>query len=310
ENMFDIHFYREKRPDKINAIKQQIFLNIYKSIKDKNAPKVYMEFLKQYGLKLELNGNMVKNEDVYPIFIIRSFIYGADKFPKIKHIVIDEMQDYSPAQFYVINYLFNCPKTILGDYSQSLNPKEVKENYKYLKDILSDEMSFVTINKSYRPTREIAALYNYIGDIKDAIVVDRPGTSPELISATNDTNACANIVKLVKEAKKVGYKSIAIVTKTNKVAASLYDKLSKKLDTLHLIDDNTDGYNNETCVISAFNSKGLEFDYVIVYNVSDKEYNNALDNNLLYIACSRALHDLKLISIGKPNKKIEKYFKG
>ena len=47
-----------------------------------------------------------------------------------------------------------------------------------------------------------------------------------------------------------------------------------------------------------------------MYNVSDKEYNNVLDNNLLYIACSRALHDIKLVSIGKPNKKIEKYFKG
>ncbi|MBQ9791964.1 MAG: ATP-binding domain-containing protein, partial [Clostridia bacterium] len=310
ENIFDIHFYREKRPDKINAIKQQIFLNIYKCIKDKNAPKSYMEFLKQYGLKLTLNGNMVKNEDVYPIFIIRSFIYGADKFPKIKHIVIDEMQDYSPVQFYVINYLFNCPKTILGDYSQSLSPKDVKANYKYIKDILNDDITYVTINKSYRPTKDIADLYNYIGNVKDAVVVDRKGKTPELIKCKDIANSDKKILSLIDEAKSNGYKSIAVVTKTSKMAAELYGRLKSKINELNLIDDNTDGYKNEVCVISAFNSKGLEFDYVIVYNVSEEEYVTDIDNNLLYIACSRALHDLKLVSIGTPNKKIEKYFKG
>lgn len=309
ENIFDIHFYREKRPDKVNAIKQQIFLNIYKNIKNKNAPKVYMDFLSQHGMRLKLNSNMVKNEDVYPIFIIRSFIYGADKFPKIKHIVIDEMQDYSPVQFYVINYLFNCPKTILGDYSQSLSPKDVKANYKYIKDILEEDISYVTINKSYRPTREIADLYNYIGNVQDALVVDRPGNKPELISVSSSASADKELVRLIKEAKKTDYKSIAVVTKTNREAATLYERLSKKIAGLNLIDDNADGYNNETCIISAFNSKGLEFDYVIVYNVSDSEYHSDIDNNLLYISCSRALHELKLLSIGAPNKKIEKYFK-
>ena len=74
---------------------------------------------------------------------------------------------------------------------------------------------------------------------------------------------------------------------------NLFDKISNKLDNLELIDDNTDLYHNELCVITAYNSKGLEFDGVIVYDI---DASNDIDKNLLYIACTRALHKLTLIN--------------
>ena len=60
-----------------------------------------------------------------------------------------------------------------------------------------------------------------------------------------------------------------------------------------MIDDNTDLYHNELCVISAYNSKGLEFDGVIVYDMGDCE--SQINKNLMYIACTRALHKLTII---------------
>lgn len=43
----------------------------------------------------------------------------------IKHLVIVEMQDYTPIQYAVINQLFSCEKTILGDFGQFLNPNHL-----------------------------------------------------------------------------------------------------------------------------------------------------------------------------------------
>lgn len=46
-------------------------------------------------------------------------------------------------------------------------------------------------------------------------------------------------------------------------------------------------------------SKGLEFDQVIVHDVSDVLYKTQLERSLLYIACTRAMHKLDLVCCGK-----------
>lgn len=53
----------------------------------------------------------------------------------IGYLVIDEMQDYTPIQLAVLNRIYRCPKTILGDFGQVLNPchlhslDEIRELY-------------------------------------------------------------------------------------------------------------------------------------------------------------------------------------
>ena len=43
-------------------------------------------------------------------------------------------------------------------------------------------------------------------------------------------------------------------------------------------------------------SKGLEFDAVLICDADSRSYYDADDKNLLYVACTRALHRLSLFS--------------
>jgi len=113
------------------------------------------------------------------------------------------------------------------------------------------------------------------------------------------------IYKYVRSNKK--YKTIAIITKTNKQAVAIYEKLKKHIPELALIGDNKEVLSNGVNVISAFNSKGLEFDYVIVPQVNPKNYSREYDINLLFIACSRAMHKLDLITDFEFCDKIQNY---
>lgn len=305
DNIFDLYFYKVKTPEKVVRLKEMIFMELYSAIDNKNCVKAYINFLKSKNLKLELVGDKVKNEDAYGILFFKLFIYGLEKFDNIKHLVIDEMQDYSPLQLYIINSLYDCPKTILGDYNQTLNPLDVKKNFDRLNGLFSDKIEVLDLKKTYRSTEEIANFFNIIGQKIGAEVVSRSGEKVKIINTTSET-AITNLINLVKDYKSKNYNSIAIITKSNYEAKELFSKIENEIPNINLIDDNTDFYNNDICVISSYNSKGLEFDGVIVYNVSNN-YTSDVDRNLLYIASTRALHKLSLITIGNESEFIKEY---
>ena len=91
-----------------------------------------------------------------------------------------------------------------------------------------------------------------------------------------------------------------------KTVTFIYFSFNKLRITFRGIHDNIDLYDNKICVISAFNSKGLEFDGVIVID-SDKIYSTQNDRNILYVAATRALHKLTILSINKESKFIKDY---
>jgi len=289
ENVVDLYFFKVKSPDKLVRLKEIIFKKLYSSISNKNPVKAYMSFLKSKKLKLELVDNKVKNEDVYGILFFKMFIFGLEKFDNINHLVIDGMQDYTPLQMYIINYLFDCPKTILGDFNQTILTNDIQKEINKFTSVLSGDKEIITLNKSYRSTEEITKFYNSIVG-KNTDIVSRQG---EMVDVINCSDTISTLLKNIELFKSKGYKSIAVIVKTSKDAKNLFDKISNKLDNLELIDDNTDLYHNELCVITAYNSKGLEFDGVIVYDI---DASNDIDKNLLYIACTRALHKLTLIN--------------
>ena len=304
DNIFDKYFYTVKSAEKTVKLKELIFVKLYSQIKDKNCVKAYMNFLKSKGLKLELVGDKVKNEDAYGILFFKLFIFGLEGYENIKHLVIDEMQDYSAVQLYILSKLFNCSKTILGDYNQTVNPDMVKKFKDNMAEILGDDINFVTINKSYRQTEEIAKFACAVGNKTGVELVHRAG-KPVNICQVNNSNNTSTIKKIIDDYVKNGYKSIAIITRSNKDAKKLYANISTEIPNINLIDDDMDSYDNNLCVISVYNSKGLEFDAVIIYNASSN-YENEVDRNLLYIAATRALHRLSVIYLDKPSKFIDK----
>jgi DNA helicase-2/ATP-dependent DNA helicase PcrA len=112
------------------------------------------------------------------------------------------------------------------------------------------------------------------------------------------------LIGIINNYKSKGLKSIAIVTKNNDIARELFKQFEQINYDISLIDDNIDFYDNRECIVSSYNSKGLEFDGVIVYNVSDI-YESELDRNLLYIALTRALHKLTITYFDKPSELIK-----
>ena len=292
DNIFDLYFYKVKSVDKALKFKQYIFMKLYQSIENKNCVKAYMNFLKSIGKELQLVGNKVKNEDVYGILFFKMFIYGLDKKDNIKYLVIDEMQDYSAVQLYILRYLYDCPVTMLGDYNQTLDVNNSKKLFENLDKILSGENVYVELNKTYRSSQEIVNFYNKIGKKDNVNFVNR-STEPIQFIHTNCGDEIDKLLAQINALKSKGYNSIAIITKTYAIANALCQKFESRGIDINLIDDNVDNYDNGTCIISIYNSKGLEFDGVIIYNVGN-DYCTDLDRNLLYIASTRALHSLSL----------------
>jgi len=68
-----------------------------------------------------------------------------------------------------------------------------------------------------------------------------------------------------------------------------------------LLDAGSVGFSAGVLVCAAHLAKGLEFDRVIVADVSAGNYRTEMDRNLLYVACTRAMHRLTLYSIGDPS---------
>ncbi|MFN3876498.1 MAG: HelD family protein, partial [Flavobacteriales bacterium] len=60
--------------------------------------------------------------DVYPLIYLKARLEGLDTFSRVKHLIVDEMQDHTPLQYAILARLFPCPKTILGDIGQAMDP--------------------------------------------------------------------------------------------------------------------------------------------------------------------------------------------
>ena len=234
-------------------------------------------------------------DDIAPLLIVKDFVFGIELNFKSKYLIIDEMQDFTPAHFYIFNKIWQCPKILLGDINQCIE-KKLTENYlnnlsKYF------NADLLKLNKTYRSTKQISTLCNKIINLKDIINMNRDGQDPEIIKSSNQVE---EILNKVKENEHL-FKHIAIITKTSKEAHNLYEKLNKKMD-INLITDTDNDISNKVLITTPTTSKGVEFDYVIIPNCDEQNYCDELDRNLLYISTTRALHKLTLITENKISK--------
>lgn len=303
EALCESSFYNVKSASVIKKLKVEIFNRLKSFVGQRNPLEIYLNFLKQKDLSMSLRNGKIKNEDAYAIWFIKMFVSGYSVRNDIKHLVIDEMQEYSALQLKIIDLIYPCTKTILGDIKQSVEYDGAKEVYDNLSAILSQEVNKIVLNKSYRSTKQITDLFKFLVNDSTMQSVDRIGEDVGFVKAKNDL--LKTIYKYVRSSKK--YKTIAIITKTNKQAVAIFEKLKKHIPELALIGDNKEVLSNGVNVISAFNSKGLEFDYVIVPQVNPKNYSREYDINLLFIACSRAMHKLDLITDFEFCDKIQNY---
>ena len=234
--------------------------------------------------------------DVYPYLYFKRAFEGLRENKSIRHLVVDEMQDYTPVQYAVINSIYSCPKTFLGDFGQCVNP-----NYQNTLDDMRRLYSgaeFIALNKSYRSTYEIIQFAGKIQPVSALEPMERHGEPPEVIRCSNQKEMLEKLVNKIRAFEKSGWASLGIILKTNREAQALYALLSEK-HNVHLITPESRQFKNGVSVTSIQMAKGLEFDAVLIPDADSRHYSGAYERSLLYVACTRAMHRLMLLYSGE-----------
>ena len=246
--------------------------------------------------KENLEADSLYYDDAIAIAYLYLKIYGTNKYKNIKQVVIDEAQDYYPLQYEIFNLLFSNAKfTILGDMKQTLAKKEDISFYEQIQKILNKKKSsLIMLDKSFRCTNEILNFsLKFIEQSSQIKSFNRNGDSPKVYIADNSEIFIDEIVKEIKLCQEKGFQSICLICKTEKNSTYLFNKIKHKLD-IQLIKNGSVSDLQGVFILPVYMSKGLEFDAVLICDADSQNYHDEDDKNLLYVACTRALHKLSL----------------
>ena len=296
--------------DYLKNFKIEKVLSIYKKIiSDKILFDKYVESeLYEYILetyKKNIKSKKVEYEDLAPLFYIQNRFLGNINNLKLEHIVIDEAQDLGEFQFYNFKEIVkpNMSMTILGDISQGIYSYKGINNWNKLNQIVfNNKASIEYLKESYRTSMEIMneanTIINKIVDNENIILaqpIERHGDKIEHWKIDSEDSKISKIYEIIKTHLEAGHINIAVITKDFDESIELHKKLTNYEVDIKLISENLDKYTGGTIIIPSYLSKGLEFDSVIISD-SNKYSENILDTKLLYVACTRAMHTLDIIS--------------
>jgi DNA helicase-2/ATP-dependent DNA helicase PcrA len=221
------------------------------------------------------------------------------RYSRIKHLLIDEMQDYTPVQYSVIAKLFSCNKTILGDADQAVNPYSASGS-DVIRRVLTGATA-VKLTRSYRSTFEIMALAQAISPNPDLVAMERHGEPPLVVGCKSQAGELERILERIDQLPESGQHSLAIICKTQRQAEKLFEAVRAAGRPVTLLGTRSTSFRRGVVICTAHLAKGLEFDEVIVPGVSSRNYFTLMDRNMLYVACTRAMHRLTLTYIGAPS---------
>lgn len=103
--------------------------------------------------------------------------------------------------------------------------------------------------------------------------------------------------KFIYQFEKSEYNSLGIICKTQKQVELLYAGL-KSHHNINLLNAESVAFGSGIVITTAHLAKGLEFDQVIVPFCTDKNYATEPDRQMLYVACTRAMHKLFITYTG------------
>ena len=306
----DIYFNEMEKHDSTWYYKDFIENYIYKEIKD--------DKLVDY-----LVGNTISNlkrgeiafEDLAPIIYLHYKIYGTKAKKSLRHVIIDEAQDYGEFQFSVLKTILRSNSmTILGDIAQGVHFYRGIENWKRFIDVEfnSSDTMYLTLSKTYRTTKDIMEVANNVIDKLpeyekqfitkgDPVIFGKDNVSIKKME--NEEKIIDDIIEEIVKYKEAGYKTIAIIGKDIKECKFIKEKISKKYKDINLIQSKDSEYSGGISIVPSYLAKGLEFDCVLLFNVSDSNYKeNVLDIKLLYVAITRAMSKLNIYYLGNISK--------
>ena len=303
----------------------------YRMYETRDLYVLYNRFLRQEGFpalpQVQYEKRKLRYEDVYPVLYLKYRLETQQEDSGVRHLIVDEMQDYSMIQYLIIQRLFKCKMTILGDREQTMDGDQ-QDVLTFLPKIFGKDIRRIVMNKSYRNTIEIASYANKLAGITEVELFERHGKPVEEKEFTGLTEALERVVKELRLEKQtvaeadedmpenaasetdgtetgeeLSYETAAVITRTADEAREAYYILQKKLEpegfdtkeTLSLLLRDSTNFKKGLTVTTFYMAKGLEFDQVFsVFPGTDR---SPIVQRARYIAATRALHELYMYEI-------------
>lgn len=272
---------------------------------------LYLDFLQAWADAYDIDMTTVINTikqgifDVYDVTAMLIIYYRAlQKKPDdaFGQIFIDEAQDFGPTVYYALRTVLpDCFFTIMGDVSQNVNYECGMNDWEDMtQKIFHDSRdSFKILSKSYRNTIEIS---NFAGKIlksasKGAYRIEpviRHGDPVQFVNSISVEEAVGTSAELIERMKAKGYETVAVICFTNEDKEMVSNRLSRQIT---LTDASKGGFSKGVLVLGVSETKGLEFDCVLLWKPDLAGYQgNPKAAKLLYVAATRALHELFVVN--------------
>ena len=283
---------------------KNIYINLFKDTETFNlvtsgkVPSKLYEFIKD-ELIYNNENNIIDCDDLAAMLYLQYKIDGIKESEMVKHIVVDEAQDYSPLQIEVISMKsLGKSLTIVGDIGQGIySYRGIKDWNSIMASIYENKGIYKALTQSYRSTVEIIEFANKVlrkQEIypKPALPVLRHGDKPQINEFKTTKDFIIQLDSIVNNMILKNKKSIAIIGKTYKECKKIKDAVKKySKHNFKLIKEDDKTLDLDFIIIPSYLTKGLEFDCSIVYNLNSETYKNVdMDKKLLYVVLTRALH--------------------
>lgn len=286
-----------KRLDFVNS--QKIYSEIFYRKQEKGrVPEHWKEICRQTRMRFE-EGDCPW-EDAIPYLYLKEKVQGRKGNHEIRHLIIDEAQDYSPVQLAYLQAAFpHASMTILGDMNQAVYTQSFAgETMLSEKLYPAEEVRKLKLLRSYRSTKEIMEFARDIVPGGERIEpFERSGKLPELIRLPEHLKR-ETVLRKIDALRAEGFESIALIGKTMKECREAYDLLEPRTD-VRLVTQATYQFEKGFIIIPAYLAKGIEFDAAIIYDASAENFHRENERTVFYTACTRAMHELVLLCSGR-----------
>lgn len=237
-----------------------------------------------------------------PLMYLRDLITGTGENQDFQYVFIDEMQDYPSAMLIYLHHTFPRARfTILGDSEQALfYPLQLPENLlsTLAHDLQAKKPRLITLRQSYRSTTEITNFAKALLPDGDQIhAFTRHGKQPVLQMTYNNREWTVQLQQIVQQQLRA-FDTVAVLTKNQEQAQRAYHVLYRQVPSLHrLTSRDSQLPHGGVVILPAYLAKGLEFDTVVLADVSQTALGPGA-TGLLYTMATRAMHRLIMISNG------------
>ena len=228
--------------------------------------------------------------------------------PRLKHLVVDEVQDLSPPQLATLIASVESANalTLVGDVAQQLDRSASFPGWDKLRrywDLKDSIATYVTLSVSHRSSLPIMRLADHV-QRREATQRGRAGRVPIWFRARGEQLGVGAAIEWLEKAVTRYPTAITAVLCGDMVEAKYALGLLRPTfgDSARLGDPTNFDFAEGIIVSTARAVKGLEFCNVLLWNPSAKRYpDSALSQNELYVAITRAEENLCIVTWQRPS---------